>query len=559
MYKNNKYRYFTYLACFLAVYLVSPIIHAKECPENTLIFAANESISPYFIQENESASGIVFDIAKQLESYISEPTCVIGMNWAQAQEQILEGGVDALLHINTNPEREKILDFSTELVASEFHLFVHRDSNFDENNIDLNNMIIGVEAKGYPYSYLKRNDIPLALVSSWEEGMRGVINGDIDAVLVDHLVGMNTIFNSRIANLKSIPSPLPKSYSRIAVKKGNDLILDQINKGLAILYADGTIDRSIKNWMTPSIQMVEQLWHEQERVKTQNIGLIILSLLTLLCLIAFVKSRMTISSELDKNKDLNRALKGAYTELQDKNEALADANQNLETFVSLASHDMRAPLNGMKNLIQWAEEDLATDNHNNVREHLSLLKSRSTRLSNLLSDLLIFFRADKHSADSNELIDPNLCARELVNNFDSPLNVNIIIAPNAKLHVSRTLFELVLSNLIKNSILHSGEDSDLYIKLEFKQLNASLEMTFSDSGKGINEDQLNLIFMPFEVGQSRDKSEGSGIGLALVRRVIEQNNGSIELTEHTPSTLKGAVFKCTFNESSIVVNERANA
>ncbi|WP_156502683.1 transporter substrate-binding domain-containing protein, partial [Oleiphilus sp. HI0067] len=356
---------------------------------------------------------------------------VIGMNWAQAQEQILKGGVDALLHINTNPEREKILDFSTELVVSEFHLFVHRDSNFDENNIDLNNMIIGVEAKGYPYSYLKRNDIPLALVSSWEEGMRGVINGDIDAVLVDHLVGMNTIFNSRIANLKSISSPLPKSYSRIAVKKGNDLILDQINKGLAILYADGTIDRSIKNWMTPSIQMVEQLWHEQERVKTQNIGLIILSLLTLLCLIAFVKSRMTISSELDKNKDLNRALKGAYTELQDKNEALADANQNLETFVSLASHDMRAPLNGMKNLIQWAEEDLATDNHNNVREHLSLLKSRSTRLSNLLSDLLIFFRADKHSADDNKLIDPNLCARELVNNFDSPLNVNIIIAPNA--------------------------------------------------------------------------------------------------------------------------------
>ncbi|MFZ6875694.1 sensor histidine kinase [Undibacterium sp. Di27W] len=220
---------------------------------------------------------------------------------------------------------------------------------------------------------------------------------------------------------------------------------------------------------------------------------------------------------------------------------LSRRNQELKDFAYVASHDLKAPLRGVSQLATWITEDLAGQIKEETREHLHLLRVRITRMEKLLEDLLLYFRADQLggnivTVDFAELVRDvfDLCCSDA--SFDLELQGNF---PKAATH--RVALELVLRNLISNAIKHHDKRSGHII---VRSISSSDEEHYifevADDGAGIPPEHRERVFAMFQTLRPRDEVEGSGMGLAVIRKTIESLGGHISLAANEP---RGAVFR----------------
>ncbi|MFA6612674.1 MAG: transporter substrate-binding domain-containing protein, partial [Dehalococcoidales bacterium] len=177
--------------------------------DEPLLFLGNEKIAPIVYQENGEAKGIAVDIVKALGEKIGRQIEVEATDWNTAQQRVSSGEADALLQINPNPEREKVYDFSTELLKSEFSIFRSK-GNISINNIhDLKGKRAGVESGGYPF-YLLQNygDIEIVIIPTWGDGFKMIDSGELDAVVVDRWIGEYELAKSRIRGIQVVEKPI---------------------------------------------------------------------------------------------------------------------------------------------------------------------------------------------------------------------------------------------------------------------------------------------------------------------------------------------------------------
>jgi PAS domain S-box-containing protein len=213
--------------------------------------------------------------------------------------------------------------------------------------------------------------------------------------------------------------------------------------------------------------------------------------------------------------------KKASFEIEQYTKLLEQKNKELESFVYVASHDLKAPLRGIVQLADWIDEDLGDAKSAEISEYLDLMNSRINRLQGLLDNLLEY---SKIGRDSGELTQVNL--EQLLDNvFD-------LIDPPKGFKIEKELFEkeintlsvpleLILRNLIQNSVKHHDKDCGLVtIKLE-KHSRSYLQFTITDDGPGILPEHHKKIFTMFQTLRPRDEVEGSGMGLSFVQKLID--------------------------------------
>lgn len=216
---------------------------------DTIIFLGNEGIAPILYNEKGEAKGVAVDIAKALGKKIGYKIEVRGVNWDDAQNMLLSGKADALIQINPSPEREKIYDFSDDLLESEFSIFIKSGNVSIKSATNLKNKIVGVESGGYPYTLLRNYDgINIKLITDWKKGFQDIASGKLDAIVVDRWIGEYELAQSKVKGIQIIDKPIESQYSRIAVKKGNKDLLSLINTGLKEINEDGTMDDILNNW-----------------------------------------------------------------------------------------------------------------------------------------------------------------------------------------------------------------------------------------------------------------------------------------------------------------------
>jgi ABC-type amino acid transport substrate-binding protein len=216
---------------------------------DSLILLANEDLPPIAYNDNGTAKGVAVDIAKAMGKKINTDIEVIAVNWAQAQQMLLSGEADGLLHINPSPQREKLYDFSEPLLKSEFSMFVQVDNKSLRDINDLKGKLVGVEPGGYPSVLLQGyEDIAVENITDWDTSFKALNSGDLDAIIVDRWIGEYELANSRIPDIKIVEPPIETQYSRIAVRKGDIETLKLINSGLMEITDDGTIDRIMGQW-----------------------------------------------------------------------------------------------------------------------------------------------------------------------------------------------------------------------------------------------------------------------------------------------------------------------
>ncbi len=221
---------------------------------------------------------------------------------------------------------------------------------------------------------------------------------------------------------------------------------------------------------------------------------------------------------------------------------LEKRNQELDQFAYVVSHDLKAPLRAIASLAQWLEEDLAEVLNDETRRQMGLLQGRVHRMEALINGLLQYSRVGRVVLQP-ELVSVGDLLQEVVDSLAPPAEFVVEIAPTMPtLRTDRLGLQQVFANLIGNAIKHHDRPNG-HIWITASESSKHYEFAVKDDGKGIAQKFHDRVFTIFQTLEARDKVENTGIGLSLVKKIVESRGGAVWL-ESEPG--QGATFHFTW-------------
>jgi light-regulated signal transduction histidine kinase (bacteriophytochrome) len=216
---------------------------------------------------------------------------------------------------------------------------------------------------------------------------------------------------------------------------------------------------------------------------------------------------------------------------------LQRSNEELDRFAYITSHDLKAPLRGIANLASWIREDLGDGLPEETAEHIRLLGNRVHRMEALIDAVLAYSRAGRVSTKP-EPVDTRALVHEIVELLP-PTRARIVADPSLPAFTTaRVPLQQSLMNLITNAVKHNTNPQP-EVHVSCRDDGPHFELSVRDNGPGIDPRYHDKIFVIFQMLESRDKTNGTGIGLALVKKNVESVGGSVRV-ESEPG--HGATF-----------------
>lgn len=205
---------------------------------------------------------------------------------------------------------------------------------------------------------------------------------------------------------------------------------------------------------------------------------------------------------------------------------LEKINRELDQFAYIVSHDLKAPLRAMSSLVTWIEEDSGEFMTEDSKENLQTIVGRIHRMENLIQGILAYSKAGKGKTEKvgvnvkelvNEIIDSHAASEHIT--ISNKVEVSEILAEKIKLS---QVFANLISNAIKYNDKSKGE-----IEIGCYEYDNWCQFYVQDNGPGIEKEYHEKVFMIFQTLASRDEIESTGIGLAIVKKIVEEQNGKI--------------------------------
>ncbi|MDN3650409.1 HAMP domain-containing sensor histidine kinase [Reinekea marina] len=247
-----------------------------------------------------------------------------------------------------------------------------------------------------------------------------------------------------------------------------------------------------------------------------------------------------LSNEVEQRKVVEANLQEKTLHLKEESGRIASMNEELKAFAYASSHDLKSPLRGIKQLAVWIEEDLKhvdSELPPEIPENFELMKTRVTRMERLLDDLLEYSEIGKTEGSSREVETSTLCSEvfDLVGGNDSGLTLKLESSlPIFKTH--HTPFTQVIRNLIDNAIKHHDKPNGTILVKALEHDN-QYEFIVEDDGPGVPESQMERVVELFTTLKPKDECEGSGMGLAIIKKIIANYGGEMRLTTNSQGGL----------------------
>ena len=228
------------------------------------------------------------------------------------------------------------------------------------------------------------------------------------------------------------------------------------------------------------------------------------------------------------NVSLEKIVKKRTAELEAKSFALQRSNEELKRFSYISSHDLKEPLRNIMGFAQLLERDIKKKKHNNLEEYATYINWGVNRLDSIIKDIEDYTEIEELSEES-ELLDLNDVLFQVVQNssiIEEKEHAVIEIDALPSINMNEKLAELLFHNIIANGLLYSTADRP-NIKISFITIDNYYLFKIKDNGLGIAKENHQMIFEMFKRLSNDKNATGSGIGLAICKKIVELKNGSI--------------------------------
>jgi PAS domain S-box-containing protein len=208
--------------------------------------------------------------------------------------------------------------------------------------------------------------------------------------------------------------------------------------------------------------------------------------------------------------------------------ALEERNEELDAFVFVVSHDLKAPLRAVANLSQWIEEDLEGELTADTQLQMNLLRSRVNRMSSTIDGLLEYARIGR-SEDKIESVAMDCLLADVLDEVAPPSTFTIDLPDDLPtLSTKKLLLFQIFVNLVGNGIKHHHSETGS-IKISIEDRGNWYEFAIADDGPGIALEHQEQMFKIFQAVNPQNRSDSTGIGLAIVKKIVEAEGGTIWL------------------------------
>lgn len=231
---------------------------------------------------------------------------------------------------------------------------------------------------------------------------------------------------------------------------------------------------------------------------------------------------------------------------------LKQTNRDLESFAFVASHDLKAPLRGIDNLVSWIVEDTDTKLSEASENYIERMQLRIRRLERLLDDLLEYARFG-YMDTCTTMVDVSQICLQIVDTIAPPaefhIQIDIELAP---FETVAAALQTTLTNLISNAVKHHDQSSGT-IRISATDLPDAYEFTITDDGPGIEAAHHQRIFEIFQTLAPRSQLESSGIGLSVVARLVAAAGGTIRVVSEEGT--RGTSFVFTWKKEWVKIED----
>ena len=240
--------------------------------------------------------------------------------------------------------------------------------------------------------------------------------------------------------------------------------------------------------------------------------------------------------------NLNRQLEDKVME---RTKDLTRINNDLENFIYTASHDLKAPIHNIEGLLQLLYRSFSEEANDSARVATvkNLIEESINRFKNTLIDLMEIAKAQSEEATDKDKIsfqdllgEVKLTVREMIENYSAEINSDFSKAP--EISFSRKSLRSILYNLISNAVKYSSPDRKPVVNISTSSQGGYLVLSVQDNGLGLKKEDQEKVFTMFK--RLHTHVEGSGVGMAIVKRITENSGGRIELESELG---KGSVFR----------------
>ncbi|HXH98653.1 MAG TPA: ATP-binding protein [Sphingobacteriaceae bacterium] len=228
----------------------------------------------------------------------------------------------------------------------------------------------------------------------------------------------------------------------------------------------------------------------------------------------------------DELSSLSASLNIMSVNLQRNIRELESRNMELNQFASVVSHDLKAPLRGIHNVISWIEEDLGSTLSEQLRKYLNIIPERIARMENLINGLLDYTRISRDKP-LKEIVNVQELVETIVDSI-VPRNYDVSVENLPTFSTEKIRLEQVFSNLISNSVKYSKSNTGK-IKVTCRESADKYEFEVRDDGIGIDPQFHEKIFVIFQTLRDKHSVESTGIGLSIVKKILEEYNGNIRV------------------------------
>jgi len=203
-------------------------------------------------------------------------------------------------------------------------------------------------------------------------------------------------------------------------------------------------------------------------------------------------------------------------------------NKELKEFAYVVSHDLKAPLRAINSLATWLVMDYEDKFDDDGKQQLHLLQSRVTRMDSLIDGILQYSRVGRVEEDKVE-IDLQKQVPEIIDYLAPPKNIKVEIDTDLPTIISeKTRITQVFQNLMSNAIKYMDKPEGT-INIGCEEDGASYKFYVRDNGPGIAEKYFERIFKIFQTLHAKDQYESTGVGLTLIKRIVEMYGGKVWL------------------------------